>query len=40
MKRFTCAVALALIAAAVAAQEKYPSRAITVTVPNPPGGMN
>jgi tripartite-type tricarboxylate transporter receptor subunit TctC len=40
MKRITCAVALALIAAAVAAQEKYPSRTITITVPNPPGGMN
>jgi tripartite-type tricarboxylate transporter receptor subunit TctC len=40
MKRLTCAVALALTAVAVAAQEKYPSRAITITVPNPPGGMN
>ncbi len=40
MKRLTCAVALALTAVAVGAQEKYPSRAIAITVPNPPGGMN
>ena len=40
MKRFVSAVALSLTAAAAFAQEAYPSRAITVVVPNPPGGMN
>lgn len=40
MKRTIVAVALALAAGAVNAQEAYPSRAVTIIVPNPPGGMN
>ena len=40
MKRFATAVVLSLAAGAVAAQEAYPSRAISIIVPNPPGGMN
>lgn len=40
MKRFLCAVAVGLAAMSVGAQDKYPSRAISITVPNPPGGMN
>jgi tripartite-type tricarboxylate transporter receptor subunit TctC len=41
MNSFLCAaVALSVLAASAAAQEKYPSRAIAITVPNPPGGMN
>jgi tripartite-type tricarboxylate transporter receptor subunit TctC len=38
--RLLVALALSSFAAAVGAQEAYPSRAITITVPNPPGGMN
>ena len=37
--RSTAALALALAAAAGYAQD-YPARAIAITVPNPPGGMN
>ena len=40
MKRYAAAVALSLAASAAAAQEAYPSRAISIIVPNPPGGMN
>ena len=40
MKHVVSAVVLALSAAAALAQETYPSRAIQITVPNPPGGMN
>lgn len=40
MKRLLSAVALGVIAAGVNAQEAYPSRAISIIVPNPPGGMN
>ena len=40
MKRIVSAVALSFTAAAAFAQEAYPSRAITIVVPNPPGGMN
>jgi tripartite-type tricarboxylate transporter receptor subunit TctC len=42
MKGLTVAVALALGFAlpAANAQEAYPSRAISIIVPNPPGGMN
>ena len=40
MQRFVSAVVLALSAIGAAAQEPYPSRAITIVVPNPPGGMN
>lgn len=40
MKRSLSAVALALAATGALAQEAYPSRAINVIVPNPPGGMN
>lgn len=40
MKRFLCLVVLGLAATTATAQEKYPSRAITIVVPNPPGGMN
>jgi len=40
MKRLLSAVALSLAAASVHAQEAYPSRAISIIVPNPPGGMN
>ena len=41
MKRHLTAAALALATAGfVHAQENYPSRAINITVPNPPGGMN
>lgn len=39
MKRLLPAVVLAFTAIAGYAQD-YPSRAITITVPNPPGGMN
>lgn len=37
--RLTAALAL-LLAAAYAHAQDYPTRAITITVPNPPGGMN
>ena len=37
--RLTAAIALLLVAAGAAAQD-WPTRAITITVPNPPGGMN
>jgi tripartite-type tricarboxylate transporter receptor subunit TctC len=40
MKIALCAVVLSLAAGAAAAQERYPSRPINITVPNPPGGMN
>src|SRR5687768_18097508 len=40
MKRFVSAVALSFTTAAAFAQETYPSRAVSITVPNPPGGMN
>ena len=40
MNRWMSAVALALAASGVCAQEAYPSRAIQIIVPNPPGGMN
>ncbi|HYH43870.1 MAG TPA: tripartite tricarboxylate transporter substrate binding protein [Burkholderiales bacterium] len=40
MKRYAAAVALSLAASAAVAQEAYPSRAISIIVPNPPGGMN
>jgi len=40
MKLFLSAVVLVLAATAANAQETYPSRAITIIVPNPPGGMN
>jgi tripartite-type tricarboxylate transporter receptor subunit TctC len=39
MKRLLTAAALGLIAAGAHAQD-YPARAINITVPNPPGGMN
>lgn len=39
MQRFALAVAMSLAAAAGHAEE-YPARAINITVPNPPGGMN
>ena len=37
--RIAAAIAFALAAASVQAQD-YPARAINITVPNPPGGMN
>lgn len=40
MKRTLLAIAVALTTAIASAQEPYPSRAITLIVPNPPGGMN
>lgn len=40
MKRLLPAVVLGLAATCVLAQESYPSRAISIIVPNPPGGMN
>src|SRR3954453_3374474 len=42
MKRVSCAVvvAVSLSGAAAYAQEAYPSRALQIVVPNPPGGMN
>ena len=40
MKRLFPAAILALAAVSVSAQDSYPSRAISITVPNPPGGMN
>src|SRR3954464_7651948 len=40
MKRLLPATILAFAAAAAPAQEGYPSRAIQIIVPNPPGGMN
>lgn len=39
INRMTAAIALLLAAAGAAAQD-WPTRAITITVPNPPGGMN
>ncbi|HYC49146.1 MAG TPA: tripartite tricarboxylate transporter substrate binding protein [Burkholderiales bacterium] len=38
--RVLAAIAVSSFAAVANAQEAYPSRAITITVPNPPGGMN
>ena len=40
MKRLSCTLVLAFVATAAMAQDKYPSRAIQIIVPNPPGGMN
>ena len=40
MKRMLSAVIVALAATGAHAQEAYPSRAVTIIVPNPPGGMN
>ena len=40
MRRSVCAVLLAIASAGAGAQEAYPSRAISIIVPNPPGGMN
>lgn len=40
MKRLLTAAVLGVAATGVSAQEAYPSRAITIVVPNPPGGMN
>jgi tripartite-type tricarboxylate transporter receptor subunit TctC len=40
MKPLLSAVALSLAAVSVHAQDAYPSRAISIIVPNPPGGMN
>jgi tripartite-type tricarboxylate transporter receptor subunit TctC len=40
MKRTLFALLYAITAMGVYAQEAYPSRAITIIVPNPPGGMN
>ena len=39
IKRTIAAIALALVASTVSAQD-YPTRPVTVVVPNPPGGMN
>lgn len=38
-KKLLSGIALSIIAAGVCAQD-YPTRAITIVVPNPPGGMN
>jgi len=40
MRHALSAAVLALIATGALAQEAYPSRAIQIIVPNPPGGMN
>jgi tripartite-type tricarboxylate transporter receptor subunit TctC len=40
MQRIVAAAALLAIAGAVQAQEQFPSRPVTIVVPNPPGGMN
>ena len=40
MKRLLSSAVLALTAGGALAQDAYPSRAITIIVPNPPGGMN
>jgi tripartite-type tricarboxylate transporter receptor subunit TctC len=40
MKRMLSGVVVALAATGALAQESYPSRAVTIIVPNPPGGMN
>ena len=40
MNRLFSALALAVAATGAYAQETYPSRAIQIIVPNPPGGMN
>jgi tripartite-type tricarboxylate transporter receptor subunit TctC len=40
MKRLLSAAVLALAASGLHAQDSYPSRAISIIVPNPPGGMN
>ena len=40
MKRLLSAAVLAFAATGAGAQETYPSRAISIIVPNPPGGMN
>jgi len=39
IKKILSVLSLSVIAASVCAQD-YPTRAITITVPNPPGGMN
>src|SRR5687768_7604506 len=39
MKRSFSAAVLMLAAASASAQD-YPSRAVSITIPNPPGGMN
>ena len=40
MKRLLSALAFAAAATPAVAQDNYPSRAIQIIVPNPPGGMN
>ena len=40
MKRMLSALIVGLAATSALAQEAYPSRAIQIIVPNPPGGMN
>jgi tripartite-type tricarboxylate transporter receptor subunit TctC len=40
MKRFILAASVSLVAGGAFAQESYPSHAIQIIVPNPPGGMN
>ena len=40
MKRLLSAVVVSVAATSAVAQEAYPSRAIQIIVPNPPGGMN
>src|SRR3954471_11603821 len=40
MKRLLSAVVVSVAATSAVAQENYPSRAIQIIVPNPPGGMN
>ena len=40
LKPWLSAIFLGLAATGVNAQEAYPSKAITIVVPNPPGGMN
>src|SRR5437868_1375137 len=40
MNRWFSAAVLSVAASVAIAQEAYPSRAIQIIVPNPPGGMN
>src|SRR5829696_5494350 len=40
MNRLLSAIALSIACTPTFAQESYPSRAIQIIVPNPPGGMN
>src|SRR5438105_229889 len=40
MKRLLLTALLSVAAPYVSAQDTYPSRAIQIIVPNPPGGMN